>query len=39
MQAVYGDKCVDESIVRCWVGQFKQEVGEALVKEEKKRQF
>jgi len=28
---VYGDKCVDECTLRCWVGQFKQEVGEALV--------
>jgi len=30
MQAVYGDKCVDVSIVRCWVQEFQQEeMGEA----------
>jgi len=30
MQAVYGDKCVDISIVRCWVQEFQQEeMGEA----------
>jgi hypothetical protein len=38
MQAVYGDKCVDVSTVRCWVWQFKQEeVGEAVVLGERKR--
>ena len=31
MQAVYGDICVDGRTVRCWIQQFKQEVGEALV--------
>ena len=31
MQAVYGHICVDGRTVRCWVQQFKQEVGEALV--------
>jgi hypothetical protein len=30
IQAIYGDKCVDESTFRCWVWQFKQaEVREA----------
>jgi hypothetical protein len=30
IQAIYGDKCVDESTVRLWVWQFKQaEVREA----------
>jgi len=31
MHAVYGNKCVDVSSVRCWVQQFKQKVGEAVV--------
>lgn len=32
MQAVFGDKCVDVSTVRCWVLQFKQEeVAEAIL--------
>jgi hypothetical protein len=39
MNAVYGDKCVDVSIVRCWIWQFKQEVGEAVVSGEIKRLF
>jgi len=30
MQAVYGDKCVDVSTVRCWVRRFKGgELGQA----------
>jgi hypothetical protein len=29
MQAVYRDKCVDVSTVRCWAWHFKQEVEEA----------
>ena len=30
MQAIYGDQCVDVSIVRCWVRRFKDgELGQA----------
>jgi hypothetical protein len=36
MQAVYGDKCVDDSTVRCWVRQLSKKWGIHWFKQRKK---